>query len=72
MAVRLLLRSFLGVHGGDQLLVGHVVRQLPGFHQDILQEKEAVFLEDQIVFPGLLVMVAGDDGCDGGEVCLRN
>lgn len=63
--------SLFRVGGIYQLLIGSAFRQFSGRLQYILEQFEAVLTENQIRFPGVLLIIAVYDGGDGGKFCLR-
>lgn len=61
---KLLLCRLLGKLRRYQVLIWHPFRQFSGFLQDVLQQLKAVFLKDQVLFPGVLGFVAVHDHGD--------
>ncbi len=55
---------------GYQILIGNTLRQFAGFFQNILKQGEGFFLKNQIIFPGILIIITGDDGGKCLKVCF--
>ena len=54
-----------------QIFIWNVLLKLPGFHEDILQECEAVLRVDEICLPCVLCLIARHDRGDRVKLCLR-
>lgn len=71
----LLFYSLFSKFCGYKSFIRNTFRKLTGFFQDILQEHEGILFKNQILLPGILCRIPGNDGGDGlqfGTVKLRS
>lgn len=65
----LLFYSLFGKFCGYKSFIRNTFRKLTGFFQDILQEHEGILFKNQILLPGILCRIPGNDGGDGLQLC---
>ena len=64
-AFALLFCGVLCVFGINQIRVRNSLRQFTGFFQNVLKESECVFFKNQIILPGGLIVISGNNSGNG-------